>query len=91
MKRRLFTGLVGATAVTAPFGASAQDRTYKVGFLMLAPDESAGMLTKPLAKLGYVEGRNLILDSRSAGGDQAKLPALAGELVRARQIGRAHV
>jgi putative ABC transport system substrate-binding protein len=84
MKRRRLTGLLGATAVTAPLGAAAQNRTYKVGFLMLDTGENAGMLAKPLVKLGYVDGRNLLLDSRSAGGDPEKLPALGGELVRMR-------
>jgi putative ABC transport system substrate-binding protein len=83
MKRRLFTGLLGATAVTAPLGAPAQGRTYKIGLLMLDTGENAGMLAKPLADLGYIEGKNLLLDTRSAGGDPAKLPPLADELVRA--------
>src|SRR5262245_49405664 len=83
MKRRLFAGLLGATAVTAPYGAPAQGRTYKVGFLMLDADENAAMLAKPLANLGYVEGKNLVLDSRSAAGDPTKLPSLADELVHA--------
>jgi putative ABC transport system substrate-binding protein len=82
MRRRLFTFVLGATTIAVPFGAPAQDRTYKVGFLMLDPGENVGMLAKPLAKLGYVDGKNIVLDSRSAGGDQEKLPRLAEEMVR---------
>jgi putative ABC transport system substrate-binding protein len=32
--------------------------------------------------LGYVEGKSIVVDRRSAEGDQSRLPALAGELVR---------
>jgi putative ABC transport system substrate-binding protein len=35
-----------------------------------------------LRELGYVEGRNLVIDFRWAEGDLARLPALADELVR---------
>jgi putative ABC transport system substrate-binding protein len=38
-------------------------------------------LQKRLADLGYVDGRNLTIDFRSAGGEPDRLPALAAELV----------
>jgi len=37
-----------------------------------------------LQELGYVEGRNLILDMRRADEDSARLPGLATELVSLR-------
>ncbi len=83
MKRRLFTGLLGSTVLAAPVAAQGPGRTVRVGFLMLDPDESPDLLAAPLAALGYGPGR-LVLDSRSAGGDPAKLAGLAAELVRAR-------
>ena len=55
---------------------------YKIGFLTLDPTESASVLAKPLEAMGYVVGRNLTLDYRSAEGDPARLPALATDLVR---------
>jgi putative ABC transport system substrate-binding protein len=36
---------------------------------------------KRLGELGYVAGRNLVVDRRFAGGDASRLPALAAELV----------
>jgi putative ABC transport system substrate-binding protein len=38
-------------------------------------------LEQRLAELGYVEGRNLVIDFRTAGGEPDRLPALAAELV----------
>jgi putative ABC transport system substrate-binding protein len=35
-----------------------------------------------MRELGYVEGKNLVIDWRSAEGDSGRLPALAAELVR---------
>jgi putative ABC transport system substrate-binding protein len=63
-------------------GARAQAKTYKIGFLTLDPTESASVLAKPLEAMGYVVGRNLELEYRSAEGDPARLPALAEDLVR---------
>jgi putative ABC transport system substrate-binding protein len=80
MRRRHFTAFIGA-AVASP-GARAQAKTYKIGFLTLDPTESASVLAKPLEAMGYVVGRNLTLDYRSAEGDPARLPALATDLVR---------
>ena len=34
-----------------------------------------------LAELGYVEGKNLVIDFRTAGGQLDRLPTLAAELV----------
>ena len=72
---------VGA-AVQEPLATHAQSRVYRVGFLSLEPSEDAALLAKPLRDLGYVEGKNLSLVHRSAGGDPARLAALAGELVQ---------
>jgi putative ABC transport system substrate-binding protein len=41
-----------------------------------------GAFRQTLRELGYVEGRNLILDIRWAGGQMDRLPGLAAELVR---------
>jgi putative ABC transport system substrate-binding protein len=81
MRRREFLGFAGA-AVVWPLRAGAQSATYRVGFLTLEPGEIAALLTKPLGDLGYIEGKNLSVEHRSAGGDPARLAGLAEELAR---------
>ena len=81
MRRRLFLTLAGGASAW-PLGAGAQSRTYRVGFLALEPGEDSSVLANPLRDLGYVQGKNLALQFRSAAGDPARLPALAEELVQ---------
>lgn len=69
----------------APRLAHPQARTVRIGFL--APRERSIFLPaimKRLGELGYVEGRNLALDYRSADGALERYPALARELVTAK-------
>ncbi|MBS0521287.1 MAG: ABC transporter substrate-binding protein [Proteobacteria bacterium] len=82
MRRREFLGWTGGIALAVPVAARAESRVYRVGFLTLEADETAALLLDPLRALGYVEGRNLAFDYRTAAGDPARLPALAAELVR---------
>ncbi len=78
-----------ATAVAALCGLSeaiAQGKTRKVAFLMptSADPHFWDALKKQLAALGYIEGRNIVFESRSAEGRFERLPALAAELVAGR-------
>jgi putative ABC transport system substrate-binding protein len=63
-------------------------RTYRLGVLANAFEVSEGPLFDEfldgLKKLGYVEGRNLVIEWRSSEGHFDRLPALATELVRAK-------
>src|SRR3989442_5775552 len=76
----------------APFAAEAQqtERVYRVGILMpgVRPAASvattASVLPLMLRQLGYVEGRNLIIEQRFADGKLERLPELARELVQLR-------
>jgi putative ABC transport system substrate-binding protein len=58
---------------------------WRIGVLTVAPLESAMPLLRNfdegLRDLGYIQGRNIILERRSAGGRLDKLPELAAELV----------
>lgn len=84
ISRRAFV----AAALAAPLAARAQPaKTHRIGYLLLTPltetpsPERAAFLAE-LRSLGYVEGKNLRIEYRSAQSRREKLPALAEELVR---------
>ena len=83
MQRRQFITLIGGAAATWPLAARAQQRTPRVGFLVVgasAPPRNFE-LAHQLARLGYVEGRNITYEIRGADGDANRLPALAREII----------
>jgi putative ABC transport system substrate-binding protein len=82
MKRRQFITLLGGTAATWSLAARAQQpmpvkRSGFMGNLSLRPVER---FRKKMQKLGYVDGQNLIIESRFAKGQDARYPAFASEL-----------
>jgi len=87
-RRRLVIAL-GAGVLAAPLSSLAQAPTAKVARIgLLGPGSAASnegwtaALLANLRDLGYVEGRNLGVESRWADGKNDRLPDLAGELVR---------
>jgi putative ABC transport system substrate-binding protein len=88
IRRKLLVAL-GAGAFAAPLRSFAQRQAAKVariGYLGLSSTSSyAGgveALRSSLSDLGYVEGKNLVIESRWADGKNDRLLELAGELVR---------
>ena len=88
MVRRKFIGGVAGALLAASLTAHAQSvgRVYRIGILEPIPavQNAANLdaLRKGLRNLGYVEGRNLIIEYRSADGRAERFPDLAAELVR---------
>jgi putative tryptophan/tyrosine transport system substrate-binding protein len=87
VNRRAFVTGLGAV-LAAPLGAGAQPagRVYRVGILGATSrslSAAPAHLEEALRELGYVDGKNVILDWRFAEGQLDKLPALADDLVRA--------
>jgi len=86
--RRAFLVTLAGGLLIAPFVAKAQQtgKVYRIGFIITTASQEAVHLAKALddglRELGYVEGRNVVIERRSAGGVQERLPALAAELVR---------
>ena len=88
MDRRMFIGCVTGGLLAAPLAARAQQvgKVYRIGILEAIPAARNGAnldaLRKGLRDLGYVEGRNLVIEYRSADGRAERFPDLASELVR---------
>jgi putative ABC transport system substrate-binding protein len=62
-----------------------QSKVAHVGFLQAdAPDELVDAFRDALNGLGYIEGQNVVIDSRFGYGHFDRLPKLADELVRMR-------
>src|ERR1051326_2227299 len=88
LKRREFISLLGgaATASLCQLGAGAQETGKPVIALLRGThlnDIEVGAVRRGLGEEGFIEGRNLTIEYRSAEGQYDRLPALAAELVRA--------
>ena len=80
--RREFITLLGGAAVAWPLAAQAQQAA--IGFLHRetpAPwwEGLIAIMKRSLAEMGYVEGRNFVIEYRWAEGQTDRLPALAAE------------
>jgi putative tryptophan/tyrosine transport system substrate-binding protein len=88
MDRRTFVGGLAGGLLAAPFAARAQQvaKVYRIAILETIPAArnaaNLDALRKGLRDLGYVEGRNLVIEYRSADGRPERFPDLAAELVR---------
>ncbi len=87
ISRRAFIGTVAGGLFTVLLAAEAQPagKVYRVGILSPGPAEPSQSLDafrQSLRELGYVEGRNLVVEYRWAEGRLERLPELAAELVR---------
>ena len=86
MKRRAFIAALGGAAAW-PLVARAQQagRPARVGILTGGAEPANPVFEafrQEMRRLGYVEGRTLIIEFRSAAGANDRLPELAAELVR---------
>jgi putative ABC transport system substrate-binding protein len=89
MKRREFISLLGSATVASASSARAQQpasKLYRIGMLETVSSAlnvaSMNAFRKGLQELGYVEGKNYIIEYRSADGLPERFPQLAAELVR---------
>src|SRR5262245_8306978 len=86
MRRRDFVGLVGGAAAW-PVAGWAQQRAAVpvIGYLASTATKPSDGFRKGLQELGYIEGKNVAIEFRSAAGQYERLSSLAAELV-ARQV-----
>jgi putative ABC transport system substrate-binding protein len=82
MKRREFITLLGGSVALWPLTAHAQ-KVFKIGLLDtgLGANFAVPFVGK-LVELGYVEGKNVVIERRSAEGNAELLAGLAADLVR---------
>jgi len=81
--RRYLLGIVGAVLLCGQPAVAAQAaKPARIGLLVVAERaKHIGAFREGLRELGYVEGRNLMIEFRSAQGETRRLPRLAAELV----------
>jgi len=86
--RRAFIGTLGGGLLAAPLVATAQ-QAGKVSRIGVLSPSSSSAWTQPavqafrrgLGELGWIEGRNIVIEARWADNQLERLPALAAELV----------
>jgi putative tryptophan/tyrosine transport system substrate-binding protein len=88
MRRREFITVVGG-AVTWPLVAAAQTAVPRIGLLSIGTDPVRinpvwVSFLRGMDELGWVEGRNIGVERRFAGGDIKLLPQLVADLARLR-------
>ena len=84
--RRTFLGGAGLAILGVSHDTLAQ-RTGtmpRIGFLTPGPNPREPAFWQGMRDLGYVDGKTIVVDRRSAEGDFARLPALAAEIVKNR-------
>jgi putative ABC transport system substrate-binding protein len=83
MSRRDFVTLLGGAAATWPLAAWAQQSLAprRIGLMANQPLPPVQRFRQRLQQLGYVEGKNLIIEYRYGEGTDDRFPSFAAELV----------
>jgi putative tryptophan/tyrosine transport system substrate-binding protein len=90
MHRRAFIAAIGLVGLVAPRPVRGQRASAgaRVGFLNNSNPTDGGALVdafrQGMAELGWVEGRNLVIDIRWAESDLSRHPRLVGDLIASR-------
>ena len=87
MDRRVFVSTLAGGLLAAPLAVEGQPagRTYRIGLLndFAVQSNPAPNFRQGLHDLGYLEGRDFVIEYRWAAGHLDRLPELAADLVRA--------
>src|SRR5690349_2836438 len=84
MERRSFVISLAVTLCDsiAPAAAQQSARLPVVGFLTSGGADSFAQFVSAMRELGYIEGKNIVVERRSSAGELAPLKKLATELVQ---------
>ena len=87
-RRAFFLGVLGLLAAPLVAGAQQAAKVARIGYLATnlagSPSSAREALLEGLRDLGYIEGRNVVIEYRDAAGKDDRLSALAAELVALR-------
>jgi putative ABC transport system substrate-binding protein len=87
-RRGFLAGSVALLAAPRAAGAQQTGKIWRIGLLDYASDPASSSRWKALRdrlrELGYVEGQNVVFESRWSDGQRGRLPGLATELVNAK-------
>lgn len=82
MRRREFISLLGGAVAVLPLTSRAQQmRIPRIGVLLFTGPEHMGPFAAALRDLGYVEGKTIQIETRSAESNADRLPGLVAELI----------
>jgi len=84
MERRTFIGRMGGSLLVAALPTRAQQigKVRRIGILTAGTIASDWPLFVGLRERGWIEGQNLVIERRSAGGKAERVPGFAEELVQ---------
>jgi putative ABC transport system substrate-binding protein len=90
--RRKLVIALGAGTLASPFGSFAQQgKVWRIGFLSprsrpssMETDYQFGPMLRDMRELGYVEGKNLVIEWRFADGKYERFVGMAAELVQSK-------
>jgi len=88
MRRRKFIALLGCAAVAWPLATHAQQtgKAWQIGLFHVGLDHeppSLPTLKEELARLGYIEGKNLVFDWRNQESEETARAVAQGGSLRA--------
>jgi putative ABC transport system substrate-binding protein len=79
--RAIALGMLGAAFEVRAQGAGTRPR---IGVLLPGANPREAAFWQAMKQLGYVDGKTIVVDRRSADGDMARLPVIAADLVKTR-------
>ena len=86
MERKIIILLTTVLLSISPFAEAQQAKLPRIGVLSSSSPSAASFRIEPfrqgLRELGYVEGKNIVVEYRYAEGQPDRVPTLAAELVR---------
>jgi putative ABC transport system substrate-binding protein len=84
MERRTFLAMIPGSLLAAPLAAEAQPagKVWRIGLISVAYLRIEDVFFQHLRELGYVEGRNLVVERRYSEGRAERFPEFADALAR---------